>query len=276
MNLTQILDETLDAVEKAGTLLMGFLGRVSSIQFKGEVDLVTEADKASEALLVNLLTSILPEASLLAEEGSEISRSKDLRWIVDPLDGTTNFAHGYPMFCVSVALEHNGKQVLAVIHDPTREDFFTALHGQGAKLNGDPIRVSKTQELSNALLVTGFPYDVRTSPRNNLLQFSRFLKRARAVRRDGSAALDLAYVAAGRFDGFWEEKLAPWDMAAGVLLVQEAGGVVTDYGGSPLSLSAGHLVASNGALHGQLLAVLAEVEAGGEIPPLPPLRSEGS
>ena len=270
MDLKGVLDGTMDAVGKAGELLMGFLGRVVSIQFKGEVDLVTEADRASEALLVKLLGAVLPEASLLAEEGSEIQRSDDLRWIVDPLDGTTNFAHGYPIFCVSVALEHEGNRVLAVVHDPSRGDFFTAIRGEGANLNRDPIRVSPTHDLGDALLVTGFPYDVRTSARNNLLQFSRFLKRARAVRRDGSAALNLAYLAAGRFDGFWEEKLAPWDMAGGALLVEEAGGVVTDYGGNSLNLEAGHLVASNGTLQSQLLEVLAEIEAGGELPPLKP------
>ena len=160
-----------------------------------------------------------------------------------------------------------------MVHDPTRLDFFTAIRGEGAALNGDSIRVSQTGELANALLVTGFPYDVRTSPRNNLPQFGRFLKRARAVRRDGSAALNLAYVAAGRFDGFWEEKLAPWDMAGGALLVEEAGGVVTDYSGNSLSLTAGHLVASNPALQSQILDVLAEIESGGGLPPLLPLRS---
>ena len=252
MDREQLLRAAVAAAREAGDLLLDRLGRVTGIEKKGAVDLVTEADTASERLLVLRLAAALPGASILAEEGQGFTADANRRWIVDPLDGTTNFAHGYPVFCVSLALEVDGVLVLGVIFDPTRNECFTALRGEGAFLDGKPIQVSATAELGDALLVTGFPYDVRTSERDNLAAFGYFLKRARAVRRDGSAALDLAYVACGRFDGFWEEKLAPWDMAAGALLVMEAGGEVSGYLGGPVDLHAGNLVASNRRIHSAL------------------------
>jgi myo-inositol-1(or 4)-monophosphatase len=257
MDRSQLLNAAMAAAREAGDLLMDRLGHVSGIEKKGAVDLVTEADRASERLLVLRLSAALPGASILAEEGQGIRGDANRRWLVDPLDGTTNFAHGYPVFCVSLALEVDGVLVLGVVLDPTRNECFTALRGEGAFRDGKPIRVSATTELENALLVTGFPYDVHTSARDNLASFGYFVKHARAVRRDGSAALDLAYVACGRFDGFWEEKLAPWDMAAGALLVREAGGKVSDYLEGPVDLSAGNIVASNGPIHHALCRGLA-------------------
>ncbi len=270
MDLDGVEAGTVAAAREAGRLLLDHLGHVRDVEYKGAVDLVTEADRASEALLVARLAALLPEASLLAEEGSEVRRSPELRWVVDPLDGTTNFAHGYPLFCVSILLEQAGERVLGVVFDPTRDEMFTARRGGGSRRNGEPLRVSGARTLDEALVTTGFPYDVRTSARDNLAQFAAFLKRAQAVRRDGTAALNLAYVAAGRFDGFWEEKLAPWDLGAGALLVEEAGGRVTGYGGAGLDLAAGHVVAANPALHEAMLGVLDEVESSSGLPPVGP------
>lgn len=258
----------LAAAEEGGDLLLGFLGHLESVEYKGDVDLVTEADRESERFLVGRLTRLLPEASILAEEGSGILRDPDLRWIVDPLDGTTNFAHGYPVFCISIALEKAGECILGIVHDPMRKESFVAIRGEGARCNGDSIQVSGAGKLSESLLVTGFPYDVRTAARNNLTQFGRFLRSARAVRRDGSAALDLAYLAAGRFDGFWEEGLAPWDVAAGSLLVEEAGGRISGYRGEANDFGAGHIVASNGRIHEAMLEVLTGIEDQGDLPAL--------
>jgi myo-inositol-1(or 4)-monophosphatase len=268
MNPYAMLAGALEAADEAGKLLMGFLGRLENVEYKGSVNLVTEADRASERLLVDLLGRLLPEASILAEEGSGVERASELRWVVDPLDGTTNFAHGYPIFCISIALEQAGESAIGVVHDPTRNDFFAAVKGEGARLNGEPIAVSKARSLQDALLVTGFPYDVRTNPRNNVPQFNRFLGEARAVRRDGSAALNLAYLAAGRFDGFWEEGLSPWDVAAGALLVEEAGGRTSGYRGEPNDIHAGQIVATNDHVHDAMLEVLTRVEDEAGLPPL--------
>ena len=266
MNDEALLQSAVDAARAAGEWLRNHLGRIHRVELKGVVDLVTEADRASEQLLVERLNAALPAATILAEEGSGLPGDPALRWIVDPLDGTTNFAHGYPVFCVSIALESEGVIRLGVVFDPVREECFTALRGKGAFLNGSALRVSGVEALDAALLVTGFPYDVRTTARDNLSQFRRFLKTARAVRRDGSAALDLAYVAAGRFDGFWEESLAPWDMAAGALLVEEAGGRVSGYRGQALDIESGHILATNGGVHDAMQAILEEIEREGGLP----------
>lgn len=268
MNTDALMAGALAASEEAGSLLLGFLGHLETVDFKGELDLVTEADRESERLLVDRLSRLLPEASILAEEGSGAERDPDTRWIVDPLDGTTNFAHGYPIFCISIALEIDGKCTLGIVHDPTRKESFTAIQGKGAHLGGEPIEVSGAGKLSESILVTGFPYDVHTAARNNLPQFGSFLRSARAVRRDGSAALDLAYVAAGRFDGFWEEGLAPWDVAAGSLLVEEAGGRVSGYRGEPGDVGSGNIVSSNGHIHEAMVEILSGIEDQGDLPPL--------
>jgi len=272
MDAEEILHETVAIARRAGVVLDGWLGRLEGVEFKGEVDLVTAADRASEAYLVEALGRLLPEAAILAEEGSGRDAASVWRWIVDPLDGTTNFAHGYPVYCVSIALEDADGMVLGVVHDPTRAETFTARRGAGAARNGEPIRTGRRATVGEALLVTGFPYDIRTSPRTNLPQFAAFARRARGVRRSGSAALDLCYVAAGRCDGFWEEKLSPWDLAAGALIAGEAGATVTGYHGDPLRLDQGHVVAANPVLHRAMVNLLATVEGEASLPPLGPRR----
>jgi len=264
----ELLQHAIKAAQEAGLLLMERLGHEHKVEHKGVVDLVTEADKASERFLVERLHAVLPEATILAEEGSGTDRAKGLRWIVDPLDGTTNYAHGYPVFSVSIALEQDGAIHLGVVLDPARTECFTAIRGRGALLNGQPIHVSSTEDLGAALLATGFPYDVRTTARDNLTQFRRFLKTAQGIRRGGSAALDLCYVAAGRFDGFWEESLSPWDMAAGVLIVQESKGRVTGYLGGAPDIESGHIIATNGRIHEAMQAILVEIEKEAGLPSL--------
>ncbi len=221
------------------------------------VDLVTDVDKACEALIVDAITSQRPEDAILAEEGSGVDRpGAELRWIIDPLDGTTNYAHAYPRFCVSIGVFRGGEPWLGVVYDPLLDELYEAVRGEGARLNGEKLQVSPETELSQGLLATGFAYDRRKSEEDNLAQFAAFLKAARALRRDGSAALDLCYVAAGRFDGFWEFKLQPWDVAAGCLIVDEAGGRTSDAEGGESHWSGRAVVASNGALHEAMLDVL--------------------
>jgi len=205
-----------------------------------------------------LLAERFPDHEILAEELGETSgqRRSPYRWVFDPLDGTTNYAHGLPIFCSSLALEIDGRSAVAAIYDPTRRELFTAERGMGARVNGDPLQVSGTTTLIDALLVTGFPYDVHRGAGDLVDLFGEFLARARAVRRLGSAALDLCYVAAGRLDGFWEQHLKPWDVAAGALILEEAGGRITGIDGTPFDAAAGHLVASNGALHDQMVGVI--------------------
>jgi myo-inositol-1(or 4)-monophosphatase len=267
MDLQALLGEVIRVAEEAGRVIR--TTGAGEVTYKGEVDLVTEADRASEALLVERLGALLPGAGILAEEGSGHDPGAALRWVVDPLDGTTNFAHGYPFYSVSVALEDPDGVALGVVHDPVRGETFAARRGGGAHAGERRLQVTG-RGLDQALLITGFPYDVRESSRDNLAAFSAFAKRARGLRRGGSAALDLAYLAAGRLDGFWEEKLAPWDLAAGTLLVTEAGGVVTGYAGEPLDLEAGHVVAAGPGLHAEMVEVLRAVEASSGLPPLAP------
>ena len=221
------------------------------------VDLVTDVDKACEALIVGTLESERPEDAILAEEGGERIRAEAAwRWVIDPLDGTTNYAHAYPRFCVSIGVEFQDARSVAVVYDPLMDELYHAVAGGGAYLNGRPIRVSKETALDRSLLATGFAYDRRKSEQDNLDNFAAFLKAARALRRDGSAALDLCYVAAGRLDGFWEFKLAPWDVAAGYLIVEEAGGRCSDASGGAAPASGSEVVASNGHIHEAMLEVL--------------------
>lgn len=254
--LPSLRDSAIKAAKKAGKLLKENLNKEKKIAFKGEVDLVTELDRAAEELIIDILTSGLPESGILTEEREEIVALNDYRWIVDPLDGTTNYAHSYPVFCVSIALEKKGEVILGVVYDPNLEELFVAEKGKGATLNGEEIIVSETSDLSRSLLSTGFPYDIRTSPDNNLNFFASFALKAQAIRRAGSAALDLCYVACGRFDGFWELKLKPWDVAGGGLIVQEAGGKVTDFRGNSLCVDSKETLASNGKLHEAMMEVL--------------------
>ncbi|HEV7645620.1 MAG TPA: inositol monophosphatase family protein [Pyrinomonadaceae bacterium] len=242
----------------AGMLLLEKFGRKISITKKGDINLVTEADLASEKLIIERIRSYYPKHSILAEESGDavvIEGGSDHKWIVDPLDGTTNYAHGYPCFAVTIAVEHQGEIVVGVTYDPTRDEMFAAESGEGATLNNKKISVSAAEELKDALVVTGFPYNFMEKP-DFAEHLKKFLLNARGVRRDGSAALDMAYLACGRFDGFWEEGLNPWDMAAGKLLVEEAGGVLTGYDGSVFNIYQPPLCASNGLIHEEMLAVL--------------------
>ena len=250
-----------DVAREAGAFLMKHFRTSFSVSHKGVIDLVTEVDVAAEDLIVSRLKREFPDHAVLAEESHSEGQPGEYRWIIDPLDGTTNYAHGFPFFAVSMALEISGKVVWGAVYNPAFNEIFTARLGHGAQCNGAPIHVSSTRSLSGSFLATGIPYDIRTSPVNNLDFFSEFSLRALAIRRAGSAALDLSCVAAGRFDGFWELKLHPWDCGAGYLLVREAGGVVTDFRGEQGSIYIPESLATNGLIHDQMLAVFRELAA---------------
>ncbi len=245
---------------EAGALLLRYFEKRIGYEYKGDADLVTEADRASEALIVSRLRQGWPEYSIVAEEGTREERG-GTRWYVDPLDGTTNFAHGYPVFCVSIGLEREGELVAGVLYDPTRDELFAAERGAGATLNGHAIHVSATTQLCESILGTGFPSHKRHK-NPNIHFYHQLTLRSHGVRRAGSAALDLANVAAGRYDGFWEFNLNPWDTSAGVVLVREAGGVVTRFDGSPFRLDSREVLASNRHIQGELLENFAAIFAG--------------
>ena len=264
------LDTSIDIAREAGGLLLDHFGRVS-FQLKGEFDLVTEADRASERLIVERLRAHFPEHSVVAEEGGGSERSSEYRWYVDPLDGTTNFAHGFPVFNVTLALERAGELIAGVIFDPTRNELFTAEKGGGAFLNGAPIHVSPVAGLDETLVATGFPSRKRHE-NVNVYFYYELAMLTHGVRRAGSAALDLAYVACGRLDAFWEFGLKPWDMAAGILLIQEAGGSCSSMKGEPVSVTGPHLLADNGHVHGEMLALFGDVFAGKFRYPMPQMR----
>jgi len=247
-----------------------FRNRVA-IEYKGDADLVTIADRQSEALIRERIRAHWPDHDVLGEEEGLRDTGSDYRWYVDPLDGTTNFAHGYPVFCVSMALEHKGVRVAGVVYDPTRDELFAAEQGSGAYLNGQPIKVSSTSKLAESLIATGFPSHKRNK-NPNIHFYHQLTLRTHGVRRAGSAALDLSYVACGRFDAFWEFNLKPWDVAAGVLLVQEAGGLVTRFDGSPFTLSGDQTLATNSFVHQPLMQEVAAIFAGRGLAPLPDPR----
>lgn len=251
-----MLDFAVRVAQDAGHLLRDRLGTKFHVGLKGDINIVTDVDLESERLIREAVASHYPRHQVLGEEGGLGDGSSDYRWVVDPLDGTTNFAHGFPVFAVSIALEYKGETILGVVYDPMRDELFVAERGGGATLNRRPIRVSPTAELTRSLLSTGFPYDIRTSSLNNLNHWKNFAMNAQALRRIGAAALDLCYVACGRFDGFWELNLSPWDSAAGALIVQEAGGLVTDFVGGPFSNYRPELLASNGLIHEAMIGVL--------------------
>ena len=256
-NFREQLKIAEQAAKEAGNYLMKVLPEKRDIDKKGVVDLVTEADCQAEKLIHEIITQAYPNDRFLAEEGTKSESKSDLIWIVDPLDGTVNYAHRYPVFCVSIALVKNGKPRVACIYNPNLDECFTAIKGNGAFLNNESINVSKNDQLIDSLLATGFPYDIRESDDDNLNNFVQFYKKgAQAVRRAGSAALDLAYTACGRFDGFWEFKLKPWDIAAGILLVQEAGGMVTDFEDGEVDLFKGEILAANIEIHRLMMEVL--------------------
>lgn len=258
-DFTPLLETAICAAKQAGAVLLEYMRTGFHIRHKSLINLVTEADLAAEQCVIDAIRRKYPDHRFLAEEQGEIHQSpSSYLWIIDPLDGTTNFAHGYPAYCVSIGLQHNEQPVLGVVYDPTRDEIFTATHGGGARVNDQPLRVSQTTQLDQALLVTGFAYDIRETANNNLDHFTRFALRVQGLRRTGSAALDLCYVAAGRFDGFWEVRLNPWDMAAGVVILLEAGGRVTHFRGKPFSVYGKELVASNGLIHDSMMSVIQE------------------
>ena len=253
-----MLKVAIEAAREAGTFLKLSVGKVRNVeQKKGEErNLVSEIDRGAEERIIGIIKRHYPTHAILAEESGGSEAPADYRWIIDPLDGTTNFLHGVPIFCVSIGVEHKGEVVAGVVYDPCRDELFTAEKGSGAYLNGKRLKVSGSSRLIESLLVTGFPYDIAANPDAAVERFVGFLMSAQGVRRLGSAALDLAYVAAGRFDGFWEVYLNPWDMAAGALFVREAGGMTSDMTGAPLNIYQKRVVASNGIIHQAMLDVL--------------------
>ena len=255
------LATAIDIVLRAGEIQLAHLQRGLNIDRKGAIDLVTDADFEVERMCRDVLASRFPSHAILAEElgvPGDGAPMEGCCWIFDPIDGTTNYAHGLPIFCSALGLEIDGRMEVAAIYDPSRRELFTAERGGGAYLNGARMKVAGAERLLDALLVTGFPYDIHEYPDEILGLFGAFIRRARAVRRLGSAALDMAYVAAGRFDGFWEDNLKPWDVAAASLLVEEAGGVVSGTEGSPFVVRAGHVLAAAPALHPLMLATIRE------------------
>ena len=263
---------------EAGALLMQYFHQALKIEYKGDADLVTAADRASETLIRERIASQFPSHDVLGEEQGLNNLGSDYRWYVDPLDGTTNFAHGYPVFCVSLALEHQavgdrlagqrGQRIAGVVYDPTRDELFATEQGRGAQLNGKPIHVSKVAQLKECLVATGFPSHKRHK-NPNIHFYHQITLRTHGVRRAGSAALDLCNVACGRFDGFWEFNLNPWDTAAGVLIVEEAGGKVSRFDGSAFELDSRETLASNGLVHDALVQEFQDIFAGRGLTPLP-------
>lgn len=257
--LDSLLSVAIDAAQQGGAVLAECSRNGVHIELKQTINLVTNADHQAEQRIIDVIHAAFPDHPVLAEERglSEHCPSR-YKWVIDPLDGTTNFAHGFPAYCVSVGVECDGRAIIGVVYDPTRDELFTAQVGHGAYLNGVRISVSTTDNLDRALLVTGFAYNIRETTNNNLDHFARFALKVQGLRRTGTAALDLCYVAAARFDGFWEVTLNPWDMAAGVVILREAGGTVTDFKGAPHSIYGQELVASNGLIHQAMLDLLQE------------------
>ena len=268
--MNEIISSAADIAREAGALLMKYFHRRVSVEYKGEADLVTEADRQSEMLIRERIRVLWPTHDILGEEQGLVDTGSEYRWYVDPLDGTTNFAHGFPVFCVSMALEHEGHGIAGVIYDPTRDELFSAARGQGAWLNGRQIWVSKIANLAECLVGTGFPSHKRHK-NPNIFFYHQITLRTHGVRRPGSAALDLCNVASGRFDGFWEFNLNAWDTAAGVLIVEEAGGKVTDFHGGPFQLNSRETLASNGLVHEALLREFESIFGGRGLEPLPDL-----
>ncbi len=248
----------IEAALEAGKFLKQSVGNIKKVETKlgQETNLVTEIDKKSEKLIIGMIRKKYPDHDFLAEESGSHDQKSEYRWIIDPLDGTLNYTHGVPLYSVSIAVEHRGDIIAGVVYEPNLGELFTAEKGKGAFLNQKSIRVSKVDRLIESMLVTGFPYTIRDNPDNAVQHFVNMLMKAQGIRRLGSAAVDLAYVACGRFEGFWEVSLSPWDMAAGVLLVQEAGGRFTDFHGSASSVYGKQVLATNGLVHDALVEIL--------------------
>lgn len=261
--MSKAKETAIKAAEAAGKLMIERLGAIGKIDYKGVANLVTDVDKASEAIIIEIIQKQFPDDQVLAEEsGASEGKKTERRWLIDPIDGTTNFAHSYPFFCVSIALEERGKLVLGVVLNPVSKELFWAEVGGGAWLNDQPIKVSTIKHLGESLLSTGFHPSVRYPDDPNMRLFQHLTDSSHGVRRDGSAALDLCFVACGRTEGFWERKLAPWDMGAGILIIQEAGGKVSNLSGNDLAipLMSGNIVVSNSLIHSELINALAEAE----------------
>jgi len=270
LELKNFLKIAIEAVKEAGKIQEEKFGENFKIEHKGEINLVTEVDYQCEKVIIDIIKRDYPEHEILTEEAGSVKglppshspltkggqMEGKYKWIIDPLDGTTNYAHSYPCFCASVGLEIDGEIVAGAVYNPMIDELFTSIKGEGAYLNGNRIRVSKIGDINKSLLATGFPYDIRESKENNLNHFCNFAVRAQAIRRPGSAVLDLCYLAAGRFDGFWELKLYPWDMAASSLIVKESGGMITDFKGSEFSIYKGEMLASNGLIHKEMINIL--------------------
>jgi len=254
--MDEYLKVAKEAALKAGKMLWKNFKEAREIYFKGEINLVTHFDTLSQNMIFEHLSASFPDHGFLAEEDLSKERGAEFLWLIDPIDGTTNFAHKFPVFCVSIALEKKGKIVLGIVYDPTRDEMFWAVEGGGSFLNGEKIRVSSVDDLGKGLVATGFPYDIRESEINNIDHFNNFAKRVQAIRRCGSAAMDLCYVACGRFDGFWELKLSPWDVAAGALIVKESGGQISDFQNADHSIYGLETLATNGLIHRQMIDIL--------------------
>lgn len=246
-----------DTARKAGVVLLENLGKVKEIEFKAKNSLVTEVDKLSEEIIINNIKQSFPSHDIFAEESGRDSENSDYLWLIDPIDGTTNYAHAYPFFSISIALEIKGEVKVGLVYDPVKDEMFTAEEGKGAFLNGKAITVSKSDAIEHSHVCTGFMHDSEWMVEANIKHFGNFIRRARAVRRDGSAALDLCYVACGRFDGFWELGLNPWDTAAAVLILKEAGGLVTKFTGDEYNIYMKDILASNSIVHDQMIEILA-------------------
>jgi myo-inositol-1(or 4)-monophosphatase len=255
-----MLNFTIELAHRAGAELRARAERERSVEAKGHADVVTDADKASEAIIIGAIRERFPDHGILAEESGAAVGAGEYQWLIDPLDGTLNYLHGLPIYCVSLALLRHGEPYVGVIYDPSRGELFAAERGGGARLNGRLLRVSRTGRLAEALLTTGFPYDRFSQPDNNIREHDHMLLKCQDIRRPGSAALDLCAVAAGRSDAHWELGLSPWDVAAGALLVLEAGGALSDWEGRPWRPDGPRLVASNGRIHGELLRELANAK----------------
>lgn len=256
-----MLDFAIELAYRAGGLLRAAAEGERSVEAKRYADLVTDADKASEALILGAIRERYPDHAILAEESGASGGSGGYTWVIDPLDGTLNYFHGFPFYSVSIGLAHAGELLLGVVFDPLRGELFAAERGQGARLNGRRLHVSATESLNQALLTTGFPYSRFSEPDNNLREFNHLSRRAREIRRSGSAALELCYVAAGRSDGHWELELNAWDLAAGALIVREAGGKVSGWRGEPWTLDNDRIVATNGLIHAELVRELAAAQS---------------
>lgn len=261
MDLDRVRNTANRAADAAGWILREKLGNLSGIDYKSAFNLVTEADKASEAEVIQTIREVFPKHAILGEESGslKVDAASDCRWIIDPLDGTTNFAHGYPFFCVSIAFEEKGEVLFGLVFNPVNNERFQAEKGAGAFLNGQQIIASSVETLETSLLATGFPPDSKIAKHSNMQEFQHLTDLCHGVRRDGSAALDLCFVASGRLDGFWEFKLNAWDVAAGALIIREAGGIVTCPSGGDFVMESGHILASNGIIHEELTRELNKI-----------------